>query len=319
MTKLLLFSAVFGMALSAQSAPDYLPLAVGNQWIYRSSLGSPVVVEITGIDVSGAQPYFIMKGWQGAGEERIRRADSGAILVLDPETKQEKVWIDFSAPIGEDRPSAAHPCSGTAAVESRRFSGKFAVGDLSEITQIRFGANVCADAGLTSDYYLPYVGLLRRTETTIAGPRSYELIYARLGGAVMITANEQGFSASTDYGTYAVREIGPPPRMLIRMTLRNVGLAPVELTFPSSQEYELVIRKEGGQEVYRWSATRSFLAVLKTYSFSGEKNWAEELPLADGTGKALAPGRYMLDVLLTTSGGPSHKAQLTFEIVRATN
>ena len=43
------------------------------------------------------------------------------------------------------------------------------------IVQIKFHGD-CADAGVTTQYYTPNVGLIRSEETTIAGPVVYRLI-----------------------------------------------------------------------------------------------------------------------------------------------
>ena len=44
--------------------------------------------------------------------------------------------------------------------------------------------------GVESDLFLPYVGLVQRMVQTIAGPRAYELVYARLGEIAVVTEPE---------------------------------------------------------------------------------------------------------------------------------
>lgn len=304
------------LMLAADAAPDYFPLAVGNQWIYQASLGGPRIVEITGVESVNEQSYFVVTGLEGT--QWLRRAEDGAIRVFDPESREERMWIDFAAPDQVDRESAAHPCSTTAAVASRRFSDKFHLGDFNEVTQVRFGGNVCADAGLTADYYLPNIGLLRRTEISLAGPRTYELTYARLNGVVMVTGPARSFELATDAIRYPLIQ-GRASVARIRMTLRLRDTLPDELTFTSSQEYDLILRNREGREVYRWSSTRAFLQVLKTVKVAGEKNWAEDLPLADSTGRPLPPGPYTLEAVITSSGGPQYRALVPLEIQPAVN
>ena len=314
--RVLAFAFVVMSSLARGQGPDYFPLGVGNQWVYQASLGGPRVVEITGVETVNDRTYFVVSGLNG--RELLRRLDSGAMVVLDPETREERSWIDFTAPDQVDRSSAAHPCSTTAAIVSRRVSGKFQIGEFDEVTQVRFGGNVCADAGLIADYYLPNIGLLRRTEQSFTGPRTYELTYARINGVVMITGAERSFQLATDAISYPTIE-GRPSRLRVRMTLRIQNVLPAELNFSSSQEYDLILRNRDGQEVYRWSSTRAFVAVLKTLTVVGEKNWAEELILADATGRALAPGQYSLEAVITTSSGPQYRATVPFEIQPAVN
>lgn len=314
MTKTLaVFLCVF-LSLAANELPrDYFPLAVGNHWVYQSSAGSPRVVDINGVENINGQTYFVVSGLNG--RELLRREESGAIRVLDPESGQERWWIDFSAPVQVDRESAAHPCSTTAAIVSRSYRGRFNLGEFEQVTQVRFGGNVCADAGLSADYFLPGIGLLRREEQSLAGPRRYELVYARINGVVMVTGSERSFLLATDAIQYPYQE-SRPFRARVRFTLRSQSLLPTELTFPSTQEYDLVIRDARGSEVYRWSSTRTFAAVIQKLTIAGEKNWAEEITLADATGKALPPGDYSLDVVITSTGAPQYRAQVPIQIVR---
>jgi Intracellular proteinase inhibitor len=102
---------------------------------------------------------------------------------------------------------------------------------------------------------------------------------------------------------------------LVRMSLRNTTPTPLRLNFTSSQRYDMVIRNASGTEVFRWSAARSFLAVIGSETVSGgELNYAEVLPLANLSGQALAPGRYSLDAWIANALAPQYAGTVAFDI-----
>ena len=170
-------------------------------------------------------------------------------------------------------------------------------------------------------YFLPYVGLVRRTMTTIAGPVSYDLIYARMGGVTYVAEREVSFQLSLDRAVYYA-DFMPPvdprrsvPQMTARLTLRNTHPEPLPLTFPSGQSYDLVLKTEDGKEVYRWSEGKAFTQALRRETLAlGERNYVIVVPLADKAGKTLPEGRYLAEAWLTTMGPRLYSATLGFEL-----
>lgn len=55
----------------------------------------------------------------------------------------------------------------------------------------------------------------------------------------------------------------------VRFTLQvtNAGTAPVELTFPTGQTFDFVVR-DGDREVWRWSQGRMFTQMLQTVTLA---------------------------------------------------
>ena len=121
---------------------------------------------------------------------------------------------------------------------------------------------------------------------TFAGPLTYDLSYARLGGTIMISAPEVTFSLTLDRTVY---ETTPA---MARLTLRVVQPEPLHLNFRTSQESDLTVMNEaGGKIVYRWSGGRGFLEALHTLNAGpGEKNFAIQFQLRDAQGNPLPGG-----------------------------
>ena len=272
--------------------PEYWPLTPGNQWIYRASLGEPLTVEVIRNETMGENTYAIGRGLAGVSETPLRQQD-GRLLLYDRAARQEKTYVDFSQPLERSFASAAHPCNSTAVIADRDAKEKLPLGDFAGMISVRYGGLTCADAGLTQDLFLPYIGLMRRTETSFTGPRSYDLVYARINGYIQLAAAETGFSVHASPG---------PRGWLIRMTLRHTAGAPLKLDFSSSQTFDISVKNDKGEVVYTWSADKSFLAALQSLQVTGEKNWATAIP---GVNRV---GRYTVEAWLTTMGGQPHKA-----------
>ena len=134
--------------------------------------------------------------------------------------------------------------------------------------------------------------MVRREVTTIAGPRVYELVHARVGGISVGEKPGVAFRVS-------VQQEG---ETRLNAVLRlSVSDPPLELMFPTSQEYDVQLRDPAGNVMYTWSADKGFLQATHTRDAEGELVWTVEIPLM----ARLKPGRYTVEAWLTS--GPSHR------------
>ncbi|HYZ84388.1 MAG TPA: BsuPI-related putative proteinase inhibitor [Bryobacteraceae bacterium] len=315
-----MLSCVFLASIaSAQTAASYIPLEEGNQWVYqpRQAGAEPFTVRIAGSTVVSGRTYYRAEGFP-QGTLLLRNAEDGTTYLLDEEAGVERIWLRGQAAEGSSYESGIDRCSPNATIHDRdaRYSGP--LGEFGDALVIRYSSASCRDAGLTDEVFLQFLGLVSRTETTIAGPRTFELVYARVGGRAF-TNGELAFSLSIDKAKYLhnlLPVIDPDnliPRLTARITLRHNQPQPVVLRFPSSQEFEFVIRDSKGETVFFWSADKLFAAVVKDISFpAGERNWVVQAPL--GTSQPLPAGRYTAEAYLTTDPPRQFVASVSFEI-----
>lgn len=289
--------------------PEYLPLQAGNQWIYRTANGPQQVLSVSRLETVNGNTYAVLTGL--FSEAWLRSTADGVLVNYDRESRTERPYLNFAAREGISFPATVHPCNATAEIETKDFQGSFPLGEFSGVAAVRYGGLTCADAGLMADYYLPYVGLLRRTEITIAGPRTYNLTYARINGTVMISTAETTFSVSTDKAVYlrTPREI---PTVFARMTLRSED--DLVLEFGSGQEIEYQLTDRAGQVVFRWSDGRSFTQALQSLRIKKEHNWVALIPLRGADGQVLPAGTYQLHGFIATMGGARYRGVVTIEL-----
>ena len=297
------------------AAQNYFPLEAGNQWIYRS--GSQIATaEVVRTESFDGRVYSLVRGF--FGDAWLRTNESGALVAFNPDTRTEQLWTAFGAAEGTQFQAAIPPCEQPAQLASKSAKYIGPIGEFSYALEVRYSPGRCADAGNERDLYLPWVGLVQRRATTIAGPRVWDLIYARLG-TTEISASETGFQLALDQAVYTANLMPPVdpqhaiPLMLARLTLRHTRQEPLRLTFPTGQRFDLVIRNEKDEVVFRWSQGKAFIQAIGTESIQGERNWVIDVPLATGN-VPFPQGRYVAEGWLTTEGPRVWSASVGFEV-----
>lgn len=297
----------FAFAAVAQSQ-DYFPLQVGNQWVYRVNWAGQtgnVVVEVTKEATINDQLYAQVRGFE-EGPVWLRMSPEGTLYRYNSSSGLEEVWAVFATKEGQTYRTSITPCNSTARVESKTATASLPASDFYGLLEITYPRGNCSDAGLLRELYAPYIGLIERTSDTIAGPRVLRLLYSRTGAITVLSQPETSFGLSITKDDAF---------LTARLTLRNTAAKPLELNFSSSQRYDFVIRNLKGEQVYQWSATRSFAQVMGSEVVEqGERNWVEQIPLKDNQGTLLPPGFYAVEAYLTHSAVPRYSASVGFEI-----
>jgi hypothetical protein len=301
-------------AASPSFAQDYFPLAIGNQWIFRSSgrfvhnlhieVGSPKVFEgVEYFAVYGIQPILDRPRW-------LRTAEGGAIVEYVEPQKTSRPFLSLDKPVGETFAANVDGCNRSATVTARDAKLSLAAaGDFTNILSVKYSDSICADTGLDTDFFLPNIGLVKRIETSFAGPVTYELAYARVNGFILLHQPETSFGLSTP------SPIVEGSRIFARLTLRNGGKTPLRLNFNSSQQFNLILTEAAsGRVVYNWASDKLFLQALETMEIEDEQNWTVDFP----TPEPLKAGSYILEAFLTTSSrSQAYRSTVSIDVVVA--
>ncbi|HYP07973.1 MAG TPA: BsuPI-related putative proteinase inhibitor [Bryobacteraceae bacterium] len=274
---------------AAAATPEYFPLQQGNSWAYRSAsrLGEGgQTIEVQGKETLQNREYSKISFF---GRTVYLRQSEGALLSYNPDLNQEKTFLDFAAEPGASFPVDIEQCTRAARVESKAARVKTPAGEWDNALQFVFEPS-CADAGVTTMYFVPGVGPVVYETTSIAGPVRWELQYAR-AASTAAEAPQVAFTLALDAPSYPAGVI----EMAVRLTLRNTHSEPVTLIFPSGQRYDLRIWNDRGENVYTWSANKLFPAVITTEQLVGERTFTF---IPDGLN--LPPGRYIAEGFLAT-------------------
>jgi hypothetical protein len=284
-------------ASAAVLAQDFFPLQTGNQWVFRGSrFGQTRTVEVGEVRAFGGVEYFQVRGFAQDGQRWLRRNSEGAVVEFDQSSNAERPFLSLNLAAGERFETSIHECNKTGVIASREAKLSIpGIGDFSNAVEVQYQITNCADFGFTNDFFLADVGPVKRVETSIAGPVTYELLYARVNGFLTLAQPETSFALSI------LSPIEAGGRIVARMTVRNGNpKEPLRLNFTSGQIFNLEVRDAAGEVVYNWASDKLFVAALQSIDVQTEKNWLVEFEVPNG----LRPGTYTVEAYLTVSGTP---------------
>jgi hypothetical protein len=97
------------------------------------------------------------------------------------------------------------------------------------------------------------------------------------------------------------------------LLLRTSGGPGIKMRFPTAQEFDVVLRDEDGNPVWRWSDDLAFEQASHERSISVE--WTIAVPLPRPKASELQPRNYTLHAWLTTEGpAPQYAATVPVSI-----
>ncbi len=279
---------------TAALASDFLPLETGNQWTYRDlASGHSFTVRVgTPLATQGGAEYRRLSGYVGR-PLWVRALADGSLVWLDEETGEELTFTSFEAACPGWAEAPFRPCEQESRVAGRPGPHQGAAGWFARAQKLEYRSFGCADAWIESEVFAAGVGMVQRTVATVAGPRVYELVSARVGRFVLDAPPATMFSA-----TLVENEAGGLSASL-RLVL-GTG-EPVDLVFNDSQQYDFVIWDETGKAIYRWSDGKAFAQAAQVKTVSGELRYEAPVELA----RPLPDGRYVLEAWLAT--GPERR------------
>jgi hypothetical protein len=283
--------ATLALGAGTMAAETLLPLEPGNTWTYRDkSTGSTFTVRV-GVPVamqSGAV-YYMLNGY---AETRllVRMNEEGNLAYYDEELERERVLTPMAGTLDMWWDVPQRPCENQARMLSKRSVYEGPAGRWSDVAAVEYRTFACADAGVQREEFAANLGMLRRVVTTLRGPVTYDLVYARLGRQEIV---------ADDAGTFRVSAVPAPGGQSWKVTLRLALTAsnPLLLRFASSQEYDIVVRDAEGKPVWTWSDGQAFLTVMHDREVSS--GWSADV---DVPWPAVA-GDYTVEGWLTTAAG----------------
>lgn len=298
-----------GLNSCALLGADFLPLQTGNTWTYRAaSTGETFTIRVGDAVENGGKVYYKLSGYTESDlVVRVEEVDS-ALVYWDADRNQEILLTSFEPFEGGYWVAPFRPCPeqiGQTQVKRGNHDGP--AGPVAEVLEILYRAIGCADVGPVEEQYAEHLGMLRRVQTTIAGPRTFDLISARVGNIAMDAAPTGRFSLS----------VGPtlassPVSATFRLQVNSA--AALTLPFSSGQEYDFTLRDSSGKTLWTWSADKSFLQSMHQRTVTDEWRETIQIPWPTAPGGGLQPGDYTLEAWLTTAGSSPFAATVPVTI-----
>ena len=262
------------LALAITFAPaagmDYFPIAPGHTWTYRDSKSGHEFSVRVGTPVTrNDRVYYPLTGY---AEEPVlvRRGDTTDLVHLDEAFGREVMLTQFQLS-GAAWPAPKRGCYHEGVLGGYGSDHDGPTGLIRDVFPITYQVFGCADTGVQAEQFAANIGMVRRVIGSISGPRTYDLVYARLGSLVIETPARGRFTIATAPAAEAEE---------LEVTLRlETGPGPaIRLQYPSTQEFDIAVRDENGRRVWVWSPDKLFALGFRERTVSGEWSTKVNIP-----------------------------------------
>lgn len=306
------------------SAAHFFPLTDGNRWTYtRRGTGADETWQVTAAavtDTAATMPRFSLSGYFFGPPRQVTTDRAGTVMERDPFAGRDTLWYRLGAAVGTswelqlvELPTMGpvRGCIGGSklVIAARNEAVTVPAGHFRHVVRVDFQPP-CADAGITSEWFAPGVGLIRRVESSFAGPIVSELEQAVISGRPYPSP---GYTTSLSLTSpLAIHDLMPPVDDSSDAVLRGVfsvanrTAVPLELIFTGCVSATVEVVDEDGRTILSGRAddggccacdiVRRFVLVhdALVLPFS--------LTLRDAQGAALADGWYGVQATLDVSG-----------------
>lgn len=293
--------AALAIGVCTLSAADFFPLLPGNSWTYReAATGQKFTVRVGTPVFANNRVYVSLIGYTEP-TIFVRIDDRKNLVYYNESTGADRTLTSFEPFEGGWWEAPERPCDQLGQTALQRGFHNGPGGPFKDVLQVQYRILSCADHGVVSEQYAENIGMVRRVVTTIAGPRQYDLVYARVGNTI-IEANPYGrFTISVD-------SIQGTSNMTVTLRLQTNFPYPTILPFPTAQEYDIQLRNAAGQVIWTWSDGQFFAQMPHERSVSTEYSVSVVVPRPPSAG--LSP--ITVQGWLTTTGVPRYAATVPF-------
>jgi len=277
-------------------AAELFPLQEGNLWTYRGATsGEGITISVGTPFIIGGNVYHVLRGYTPL-PVFARYNDRNELVYRDEEQDREVLLTAF-APTGDqwwNAPARACAQEGSAAPDRVAYQGP--AGRIPDVTEVTFRPVACAGRHVVSEQFAGNIGMIRRVVATAdGGAETFDLMYARIGKLFIESDASTAFSVSV---FNSIIEDGLP----VMLRLRSTPGSPRKLTFPSSQEYDIVVRDPRGKIVWRWSEGQFFTANLHERQIGRDWQIPARIPRSVLPEEVEARAGYIIQAWLTTAG-----------------
>ncbi len=184
-----------GLHSCALFGADFFPLQEGNTWTYReAATGQTFSVRVgQPVAIAGHQ-YYDLIGYTDTDLQVRIEETYGTLVYWDGTRNQEMLLTSFEQFEGGHWLAPFRPCpeqDGQGQLKLGNHDGP--AGPIAGVLVIQYRAIGCADVGPLQEQYAEHVGMLRRVVSTIAGPRTFDLVAARVGNITIDAAPSASF------------------------------------------------------------------------------------------------------------------------------
>ncbi|MGI5307928.1 BsuPI-related putative proteinase inhibitor [Rheinheimera sp. WS51] len=236
----------------------------------------------------------------GNNNQWVWTGNSNQIWLYNESKDINYKFVDLNAAIGTEANISFDTCTTKSKVTNKNLSFTSNFGVLNNVVEVSF-SGPCADAGLTVAYFAPGFGVVSYSHSTIAGPQTFQLESANIGG-ISYNNKATGISVSMNYPRNKVI-LDEQASLNTFMTIKNNSDSDYSLNFQTSQTFNIEIFDNTNQMIYSWAENKRFLQRITTIVIpaGAEHTFGTKLLLQEIPSGLLDVGTYSVKLTLTGS------------------
>lgn len=281
--------------MGVAAGADFFPLQTGNTWTYRNAntgesfsvaVGLPVVIN--------DRVYNQLRGYVDQ-PLFVRLNAQNDLIVVNDETFQEQLLTSFTPLERGWWEAPSRTCLQQGRTSEIRSLHDGPAGPFHDVLDLTYRTFSCADIGTDSEQYAENIGMVRRVNTTFAGPRQFDLAYAKVGNIQIDARQHSDFSVSVDQNK-------PLANLTATLRVQTNSTVPLKLRFATTQEFDVILRDETGKVIWKWSDGQVFAQSEHESSITLGWTAQVQIPLPPSSGSIAQPAVYTVQAWLTTEG-----------------
>ncbi len=287
-------------------ASQYVAWSAGDHATYRNKATG---AEIRAMAEPGGRLWIHYTDFAGFGPLWVASSGRGERVYVLGTDRKIQLFADFDVPVGSVTPLDLEPCNRGTAVLAARETISVPAGTFTDVVRIDFKTS-CADAGITSAWFARDVGPIQWTATTIAGPITYQMTAASIGGiqypqhiGVLLLAE---FPEPTVWINMMPVNPGSVQSAEVYLTIQNNTTGDLTYSFRTGQQFEIEILDDAGRVVSKWSRDKAFTQAFNEVKIApgSAQRFGSPVEFIYDDGRPLAQGNYTLRVYLTNENPP---------------
>lgn len=294
------------------AAATHVPYEKGDFAEFENSrFGSKTTIQTDG--ESGNWKHY--KNFGGLGKIWVwAHPNAERVYVYSQDKGTHQLLADFNARVGSTNRIDLGPCNyGDVVLGAKNVVIVTPAGKMDNCTRLDLRTS-CSDAGVTSIFFKPGVGIVRYTELNITGIVTWNMTKGSISGVEYPKPTGLTVIGRTPYSEIFFNQAGPVNRLSVSIELKNDSGRPEVVNFNSSKRFDIILKDSKGNFVTSHGATIRYAQILGSETIGVGKSikyTGSILLNGSGPGGQILAGDYTVEMYIDSS---NRKATVIFPL-----
>ena len=302
MRQLSLAMALLLCAPSLAAAATHVPYKKGDFAEFENArFGSKTTIQTDG--ESGNWKHY--KNFGGLDKVWVwAHPNAERVYVWSRDRGTHQLLADFNSPVGTTYRIDIGPCNyGDVVIGAKNVVIVTPAGKMDNCTRLDLRTS-CSDAGVTSIFFKPGIGIVRYTELNIAGLVTWNMTKGSISGVEYPKPTGLTVIGQSPYSEIFFNQNGPVQRMTVSIEMKNDSGRPEVVNFNSSKRFDIILKDSRGNIINSHGATIRYAQVLgsETIGVGKSLKYSGSILLnGSGPGGQIPAGEYTVEMYVDSS------------------